>query len=220
VQLLARRFEAALDGDARTFIGYAVDGAKRMKTLIDDLLAYSRLDGQEGAFVPTNCGTVLQRVLHDLREPILSSQAEISAGPLPAVLGNAAQLGQLFHHLLDNAIKFRSAHVPRVQISARQQEAQWVFAVRDNGIGMDPQYTERIFVMFQRLHNHAEYPGTGVGLAICKKVVERHGGRIWVESAPGQGATFFFTLPTLKGVCTEETSAISGERTQGTVGGG
>ena len=193
-QLLAKRYRDKLDDDARDFISYAVDGATRMQTLIRDLLAYSRVGTQGKPFVPTRCDEVLDRVLDSLKLAIEESGAVITRGPLPTVQADALQLGQLFQNLLTNAIKFRGEKPPRVQISAERNGRAWKISVRDNGIGFSPEHGERIFVIFQRLHTKAEYPGTGIGLAICKKIVERHGGRIWVESSPGEGSTFSFTI--------------------------
>jgi len=197
MQLLAQRYQGKLDADADEFIGYALEGAQRMQTLIEDLLVYARVDGdrQEQAFAETDCETILERTLRVLQKAIRESGIAVTHEPLPTVRGDAVQLGQVLQNLLSNAIKFRSAEPPRVHISARQEETHWLFSVRDNGIGLDPQHAERIFVIFQRLHPRGAYPGTGVGLAICKKIVERHSGRIWVESRPGEGATFCFTLP-------------------------
>jgi len=195
VQLLAQRYQGQLDSEAQEFIGYAVEGAQRMKALIDDLLAYSRVNIRERLVVPTDSGAVLQQTLQNLHIQIAESGATVTADPLPTVSTDRMQLGLLWQNLLSNALKFRGQEPPRVHVSARRQGNEWVFSVRDNGIGMEPRHTERIFHMFQRLHTRQEYPGTGIGLAICKKIVERHGGRIWVESEPGQGTTFFFTLP-------------------------
>jgi len=195
VQQLAERYQDKLEAEANELIGYALDGAKPMQQLIVDLLAYSRIEtiGQE--FAPTDCEGVLQRVLSDLRVAIEESGAEVTHDPLPQVMADNVQLGQVLQNLLGNAIKFRSQEPPRIHVSARQEGQQWVFSVRDNGIGINPRYAERIFGIFERLHPRTEYPGTGIGLAICKKIVERHGGQIWVESEPGKGAAFFFTLP-------------------------
>jgi two-component system, sensor histidine kinase and response regulator len=195
VQLLAQRYQGQLDSEAQEFIGYAVEGAQRMKALIDDLLAYSRVNIRERLVVPTDSGAVLQQTLQNLHIQIAESGATVTADPLPTVSTDRMQLGLLWQNLLSNALKFRGQEPPRVHVSARRQGNEWVFSVRDNGIGMEPRHTERIFQMFQRLHTRQEYPGTGIGLAICKKIVERHGGRIWVESEPGQGTTFSFTLP-------------------------
>lgn len=201
-QLLARRYKGRLDSDADEFIGYAVDGATRMQRLINDLLAYSRVKTQGKAFTPTNCDRIVDEVLDNLRALVEGSHAVVDREPLPTIMADERQLGQLFQNLVSNAIKFRGEHPPRVHLSAERKDGAWLFSVRDNGIGIDPQYADRIFVLFQRLHNRSEYPGTGIGLAICKKVVERHGGRIWVESQLGKGATFYFTIP-LQGISRE-----------------
>ncbi len=195
VQQLAERYQDKLEAEANELISYALDGAKRMQQLIVDLLAYSRIETTGQEFAPTDCEGVLQRVLGDLRVAIEESGAEVTHDPLPQVMADNVQLGQVLQNLLGNAIKFRSQEPPRIHVSARQEGQQWVFSVRDNGIGINPRYAERIFGIFERLHPRTEYPGTGIGLAICKKIVERHGGQIWVESEPGKGAAFFFTLP-------------------------
>ncbi len=195
VQQLAERYQDKLEAEANELISYALDGAKRMQQLIVDLLAYSRIETTGQEFAPTDCEGVLQRVLGDLRVAIEESGAEVTHDPLPQVMADNVQLGQGLQNLLGNAIKFRSQEPPRIHVSARQEGQQWVFSVRDNGIGINPRYAERIFGIFERLHPRTEYPGTGIGLAICKKIVERHGGQIWVESEPGKGAAFFFTLP-------------------------
>ncbi len=194
-QLLARRYRGRLDDDADEFISYAVDGASRMQVLINDLLAYSRVGTRGNPPVPTPSDAALDRALDNLHATIEESGAEIIREPLPVVIGDQAQLVQLFQNLLSNAMKFRGDRVPKVQIRAEPAGKEWIFSIRDNGIGIDPQYAEQVFVIFQRLHTRVEYPGTGIGLAICKKIVERHGGRIWVESEPGKGTTFFFALP-------------------------
>jgi PAS domain S-box-containing protein len=194
-QLLARRYRGQLDEDADEFIGYAVNGATRMQQLIRDLLEYSRVGTRGGAFAPVECGEIVGQVLGDLAAAIAEADATIEAGTLPAVSADRSQLRQLFQNLVENALKYRSTAPPVVRIGATQEGDHWHFAVRDNGIGIAPEYADRIFVIFQRLHTQAEYPGTGIGLAICKRIVERHGGRIWVESAVGEGAAFHFTLP-------------------------
>jgi len=194
-QLLARRYRDRLDDDAREFIGYAVDGVTRMQSLIADLLSFSRVGSRGGAFEPVALDRVLERALANLEAAVEESGAAVTADPLPTVQGDPVQLGQLLQNLVGNAVKFRGEAAPRVHVSAERAGGEWRIGVRDNGIGIEPEYVERIFVIFQRLHGRAEYPGTGIGLAICKKIVERHGGRIWVESQPGQGSTFFFTLP-------------------------
>lgn len=195
VQLLARRYHEKLDSDADEFIAYAVEGAKRMQRLIHDLLAYSRVGTRGNEFKPINCEAVLGRTLFSLKAAVEECGAVVTHDPLPTVTGDGMQLEQLFQNLIGNAIKFRNQEVPRIHVSSERKRDEWLFSVRDNGIGIDPQYAERIFVIFQRLHGRAEYSGTGVGLAVCKKIVERHGGRIWVESEIGKGATFSFTIP-------------------------
>lgn len=194
-QLLAKRYKGKLDADADEFIAYAVDGANRMQRLIQDLLAYSRVDTQGEALQPTPVEAIMDYALDNLGAAVEESGAVVTRDPLPTVMADERQLLQLFQNLLSNALKFRGEQAPRVHVSAERRGSEWVFSVRDNGIGIDPQYAERIFVVFQRLHTMAEYPGTGIGLAICKKIVERHGGRIWMESRVGQGTTFYFTLP-------------------------
>ncbi|NWF74719.1 MAG: hypothetical protein HXY51_17015 [Nitrospirae bacterium] len=194
-QLLARRYKGKLDSDADEFIRYAVDGANRMQWLINDLLAYSRVTVQDKVFEEVDCNRVLEEVLSDLQVAVEESRAVVTRDPLPTVMADRVQLGQLFQNLIGNAIKFHGKEAPQIYVSAERRPTEWLFSVRDNGVGLDPEYAERIFVIFQRLHNREEYPGTGIGLAICKKIVERHGGRIWVVSRTGQGATFHFTLP-------------------------
>jgi light-regulated signal transduction histidine kinase (bacteriophytochrome) len=193
-QLLARRYRGKLDKDADEFIGFAVEGATRMQTLINDLLAYSRVGTRGKPLAPTDCGAVVKMALANLARTVEESGATVAYGSLPSVWADEVQLTQLFQNLIANAIKFKGIAPPEIHISAAKQDSQWLFAVRDNGIGIPPEQRERIFSVFQRLHHRAEYPGTGIGLAICKKIVERHGGRIWVESQPGHGATFYFSL--------------------------
>jgi len=194
-QLLAKRYADKLDDDAREFINYAVDGAKRMQTLISDLLSYSRVGTQGKTFELVNCDAVLDRVLKGLKLAIEDNGAVIAREPLPAVLGDSIQLSQLFQNLLTNAIKFHGEKPPLVQISAEKNGSTCKVSVCDNGIGISPDHADRIFVIFQRLHTKTEYPGTGIGLAICKKIVERHRGRLWVEPSQGGGSTFCFTIP-------------------------
>jgi light-regulated signal transduction histidine kinase (bacteriophytochrome) len=202
-QLLQRRYEGQLDAPADTYIHFAVDGAQRMQALINDLLALSRVGTQGKPFQPVDVGAVVRRVLRSLGRALEESGGTVDVGPLPTVRGDAGQLEQLLQNLVANALKFRRPDVPpHVSVSAERREgphvphgAEWVCAVRDNGIGFEQEFAEQIFVVFQRLHTRTEYPGTGVGLAICKKIVERHGGRIWAESAPNAGTTFYFTLP-------------------------
>jgi light-regulated signal transduction histidine kinase (bacteriophytochrome) len=197
-QLLARRYQGKLDSDADDFIAFAVDGAQRMQALIQDLLLYSRVGTRGHVFERTDCNAVVDRVLGDLSAAIAEARAVVTRDDLPAVLGDATQLGQLFLNLIGNAIKFHGAEPPGVHVSARQDHGAWLFSVKDNGIGIEPQYLDRVFIIFQRLHGSGKYPGTGIGLAICKKIVERHGGRIWIESKSGEGTTFFFTIPERK----------------------
>lgn len=195
-QLLARRYKGQLDQDADEFIGYAVDGATRMQGLINDLLKYSRVGTRGKPFESLSLGKLLLDAMANLEVAINESGAMIGHDPLPDLCGDPTQLTQLLQNLLGNAIKFRRPGVaPQIQVAAVRRPQGWEFAVRDNGIGISPEYFDRIFVIFQRLHSKEEYPGTGIGLAVCKKIVERHGGQIRVESRPGEGTTFYFTIP-------------------------
>jgi PAS domain S-box-containing protein len=194
LQLLERRYAEKLDADAFEFIQFAVDGATRMKTLINDLLAYSRVGTRGNPFKPTDLNRVLGQVRANLGAAIDESQTLLTSDGLPTLMADEIQMVQLFQNLVSNAIKFRNESAPRVHVGAGESADGWVFSVHDNGIGIDPEYFERIFVIFQRLHARGKYPGTGIGLAISKRIVERHGGRIWVESQPGEGATFYFTM--------------------------
>jgi PAS domain S-box-containing protein len=203
VQLLQRRYQGQLDAKADMFIGYAVDGTMRMQTLIQDLLAYSQVGRANGEHAPTDCVRLLEQVRANLAVTLADAGATITASPLPILLADASQIAQLFQNLISNAIKFHGTEPPHIHVSATRRGQEWVFAVRDNGIGIDPQYVERIFVIFQRLHTRAEYPGTGIGLAICKRIVARYGGQIWIDSTPGQGTTFFFTIPIMEEVHNE-----------------
>ncbi len=195
-QLLARRYQGKLDQDADEFIGFTVEGVTRMQRLINDLLAYSRVGTRGRDFDQVELETVLQVTLRGLQSAIAEAAANVTHDPLPGLRADELQMTQVFQNLIANAIKFRATEPPRIHIACRQPDAgYWLISVRDNGIGIDPQYFERIFVIFQRLHPREKYPGTGIGLAICKKIVERHGGKIWVESSPGQGTTISFTIP-------------------------
>jgi len=194
-QLLARRYKGKLDADADEFIGFAVDGASRMQQLIQDLLSYSRLTTKGKALNFMQAEVACNSALENLQESVKESNAQVSVGPLPGVFGDATQLTQLFQNLIGNAIKYRNERRPEIRVAARPNGNEWIFSVQDNGIGIEPQYSERIFQMFQRLHTRKEYSGTGIGLAVCRKIVERHGGTIWVEAQPGQGSTFLFTIP-------------------------
>lgn len=193
-QLLSRRYQGRLDTDADEFITYIVDGAVRMKQLINDLLAYSRVSTQAKAFAPVDCEEIFRQTLINLGMSVEESGAVVTRDPLPTVPGDASQLGQLFQNLIGNAIKFRGDSPPRIHLSVKEKQNEWLFSVQDNGIGIEPEYKDRIFIIFQRLHGKDEYPGTGIGLAVCRKIVERHGGTIWVESALGKGSTFYFTV--------------------------
>ncbi|HET9598561.1 MAG TPA: ATP-binding protein [Anaeromyxobacteraceae bacterium] len=196
MQLFEKRYAGQVDAQAQKYINYAVEGAKRMQALIGGLLEFSRVGRVDEPFGVVDTGAALDHALLNLRSAVEESRAAVTRGPLPSVTGNASRLAQVFQNLVGNAIKFRKRdETPSIHVAAAPLARDWLFSVRDNGIGIDPQYLDRIFVIFQRLHTRAEYPGTGIGLSICKKVIERHGGRIWVESQPGAGATFQFTLP-------------------------
>lgn len=213
LQLLERRYKSQLDANADQFINYAVDGARRMQTLINDLLNYSRVSTRGQPFISVNCSIVLEQAIANLQIAIEDSKAIVTHDPLPEVMADATQLIQVFQNLIGNAIKFCRHQQPRIHIGVAKPDAnpdgeslnvipsvdEWLFWVRDNGIGLESQYTERIFIIFQRLHGRDKYPGTGIGLAICKKIIERHGGRIWVESKLGEGSTFYFTIPNRAG---------------------
>jgi signal transduction histidine kinase len=194
LQLFVRRSQQKLDSEDQEYLTFAVEGAERMQQMLADLLAYTKADGQDLVRTPVDCQALLGRVIDDLYVAITESGATITHDSLPTVSGDATQLSQLFQNLIGNALKFRSTTPLHVHISAQPEANHWRFVVRDNGIGIDPSQTERIFRVFQRLHTRKEHPGTGIGLAICQKIVTRHGGRIWVESTPGQGATFYFTI--------------------------
>jgi signal transduction histidine kinase len=194
-QLLSERYHGKLDADADKFLGYASEGAQRMQVLIHDLLAFSRIGRQDAVSENVDCKVVVEEVLQALASATRESGAVVTHTVLPAVWANRTQVAQVFQNLIQNAIKFRGKEPPLISIQAEKAGQQWRFSVSDNGIGIAPEYAENIFVVFQRLHARGEYPGNGIGLAICKKIVERYGGRIWVEAQPGSGSIFKFTLP-------------------------
>ena len=199
-QLLAKRYKGRLDSDADEFIAHAVDGCNRMQELIRDLLAYSRSGTDDKALREISGETALKEALTNLRVAIEESGAIVTHDSLPAITTDDMRLVQVLQNLIGNAIKYRGTAVPRVHVSASNSGGkEWIFSVRDNGVGIAPQYFERIFIIFQRLHGRQEFNGTGIGLAICKKIVERLGGRIWVESEPEKGSTFYFSLPECNG---------------------
>lgn len=196
LQLLSDRYRGQLDDKAQEFIAYAVDGAQRMSALIHDLLAYSRVNTRGGELTPTDAQAAFDLALMNLHMAIEQSGAAVTHDPLPEVQASKPQLVQLFQNLVGNAIKYRAAERPaQVHVSARREDRHWLFGVADNGIGFEQQYEDKLFLIFQRLHSRSKYSGTGIGLAICKRIVERHGGHIWAKGEPGKGATFFFTLP-------------------------
>jgi PAS domain S-box-containing protein len=195
IQIIEEDYKGKLDADADQYIAFIVDGAKRMQTLTNDLLAYSRVGTRGEPFMPTSTSSVLSEAITNLEVAIEKSHAVVTHDQLPTVFGDGSQLIQLFQNLLGNAIKFRSDETPIIHVGVEETKDDWVFSVRDNGIGIDMKYAERIFTVFRRLHTREDYPGTGIGLAIVKKIVEHHGGRVWVESALAKGSTFYFTLP-------------------------
>jgi chemotaxis family two-component system sensor kinase Cph1 len=194
--LLGRRYNDKLDKDANEFIGYIVDGANHMQKLINDLLAYSRVGRIDMLIGKIDCNSILERVINSMMPAIEESKAVITHDELPTLVGSEINFIQLFHNFIGNALKFHGPEPPRVHVSTEKQHGDdWAFSVRDNGIGIEPQYKDRIFLIFQRLHEREKYPGTGMGLAICKKIVETQGGRIWVDSEYGKGSIFYFTIP-------------------------
>jgi len=195
-QLLGQRYKGRLDSDADEFIAYAVDGAHRMQLLIGDLLAYCRVGTTGKELCETSSEAALEQALLNLQGAIQESSGVVTHDPLPTVVADGSQLVQLFQNVVGNAIKYRSAELPRVHVSAKKNGGnEWIFSMRDNGLGIEPKYFGKIFVMFQRLHGREEFSGTGIGLTVCKKIAERHGGRMWVESEPGKGSTFYVALP-------------------------
>ena len=195
VQLLEKRYKGKLDPDADEFIGYIVEGTKRMKQLLTALLDYSRVGSRGKLFQPIDGEAILEAALKNLKVILEETKGVVTHDPLPRIVVDETQMVQLFQNLIGNALKFHGPEPPQVHVSSRREGEVWIFAVRDNGIGIDPQYHQKIFVIFQRLHGRDEYPGTGIGLAIAQLIVERHGGRIWVESEKGEGSAFYFTIP-------------------------
>ncbi len=196
VQLLQQRYVGQFDAEADEFLGFTIDGVNHMQGLVSDLLAYSRVGSRKREYVPTDCQAVCAQVATALKSAIDAADAEVTYNGLPTIMADAAQMAQLLQNLIANAVKFRGDRCPRVHVSARREGVQWIFSVRDNGIGIDPKHADRVFMIFRRLHPRGRYEGTGVGLTICRKIVERHGGRIWFEPTDGGGATFRFTIPT------------------------
>ena len=194
-QLLADHYDGQLDEKAEKYITYVVEGALRMQQLIHDLLAYSRISTHVMPIETVDSNYILGEVIRNLSVAIETSNTIVTNDELPMVRADALQLVQVFQNLISNAIKFRRDTAPYIHVSAREEKREWIFSVRDNGIGIDRQYADRIFAIFQRLHARREYPGTGIGLAVCKRIVERHGGKIWFDSEPGRGSTFSFTVP-------------------------
>lgn len=203
VQLLEHRYGDELGEDATEFIGYATEGVQRMRSLINDLLAFSQVGALDRDYEQVNLEAVAEDVVATLSEAIEEDGVEVHVGELPIVVADPSQMKQLLQNLVSNAAKFRQGNDPRIWIESERDGSDWVISVRDNGIGIDEEYQEKVFVIFQRLHDRAEYPGTGIGLAICRKIVEGHGGRIWVQSPPDragveQGSEFRFTIPVLR----------------------
>jgi len=194
-QLLERRYKGQLDSDADDYIGFIVDGASRMKDLIDDLLAFSRLNTEAREFELTDLENVFDDVLFNLEIVIEKNNAQITHESLPIVRCDSSQIMQLFQNLISNAIKFQSNKRPNIHIFVQESAEEWLFGVNDNGIGIESEHQKKIFDVFRRLNTRDEFEGTGIGLAICKRILERHDGRIWVDSEPGKGSTFYFTIP-------------------------
>jgi light-regulated signal transduction histidine kinase (bacteriophytochrome) len=195
LELLEERYRDQLDDRAQEFIGFAVDGAERMRNLIEQLLAYSRLGRREQGAVPVDLNAIVDDVLADLAHTLAETGAEVTRDYLPLLLGIPGQLTQLYQNLLANALKFRGTNPVRIRLGATRLNGDWLLSVTDNGIGIAAEYHQDIFVIFRRLHTREEYAGTGLGLALCKRIVDQHSGRIWVESEPNRGTTFWFTLP-------------------------
>ncbi len=195
IQILDDRCKGKLDPDCAEFMEFIVDGAVRMERLVEDLLSYARVTTEGKRFGSVDAQEVFERALTNLQVALENNGASVTSDALPTVTADDSQFERLFQNLIGNAVKYHGPEPPRVRVSAQQNGKEWLFSVRDNGIGIDPHFAERVFEIFQRLHSRSEYEGTGIGLAVCKKIVERHGGRIWVESELGKGATFYFTIP-------------------------
>jgi signal transduction histidine kinase len=209
-QLLAERYRGKLDAQAEKYIHYAVDGATRMQAMIQDLLSFSRAGRTENGFHEMDLTVAVKLALENLQTAIKESGAVVKYGGLPMIQAHRIQIVQLFQNLIGNAIKFRGECAPVIEFGAEEKDGQWIFSVRDNGIGIAAEHAEVVFAIFQRLHTRSEYPGNGIGLAICKKIVERHGGKIWLESEEGKGSTFRFTLPLMKEAAAETAKAATG----------
>ena len=199
LQLLKRRYKGQLDEQADQFIGFAVDGAARLQVLVRGLLTFARIGTGRTVVAPVDMNVPLDVALDNLKLTIAEKEAMIIRDPMPVVSGDAVLLAQLFQNLISNSLKFCTEPTPRIHFSAKPSGDDWIFSIEDNGIGIEPQFLDRIFAIFQRLHSHADFPGTGIGLALCKKIVDRHGGRIWVTSEAGKGSTFSFSLPAAAG---------------------
>jgi signal transduction histidine kinase len=195
MELVKNRYQDKLDADGIEFIGYAVDGAKRMQTMINDLLTYSRVGTRGKKPVPVNLESAMELVLLNLREAIIQNKALITHEKLPTIMADDGQMVSVLQNLIGNAIKFRGEEIPKIHITAEDRGVDWLFSVKDNGVGIDPEFKDRIFIIFKRLHSKDKYEGSGIGLSTCKRIIERHGGKIWVESQLGEGATFYFTIP-------------------------
>jgi light-regulated signal transduction histidine kinase (bacteriophytochrome) len=193
--LLKTQYHEAMDATAKEYIDFAVEGAQRMQTLIHDLLAYSRVGTRGAAFAPMNLRDAFDNAVKNLKMGIEETGASVTCGDLPIVHADVSQMTQLLQNLIGNAVKFHAARPPIIAVTAEHKDGQWVISVSDNGIGIEPRYFERIFKIFQRLHGRTQYQGTGIGLAVCKRIVERHGGSLWVESKPGEGSVFYFSIP-------------------------
>ena len=195
MDLLSKRHGEKLDEEAQGFVQIAVKSARRMKALIEDVLSFSRTGREDLKFAPTDCQLLVDKTIESLQPLLQETDTKITRDPLPTINANEVLIGQVFQNLINNAVKFRGAKAPRIHISAQERKTDWEFSIKDNGIGIEKEYADRIFLIFQRLHGPEKYPGTGIGLALCKRIIERYKGRIWVESEPGEGSCFFFKIP-------------------------